>query len=473
MVDLTLVRERADRYRAGRPGARQEFWAAAFRPRLDLVVTTGMIRRNALRATLDSLDAQWYPNWQATVTCGPEQALLARLVVAAMPPRARRRLRVAAVPPPDIPAPDGQPVYRGQLEAGVVLRPDSLSILAPATLRDWPDVLQGPLSGEPGANLSLSLLRPARTAAPGGMARVERCLGTLKPGDTDLAVVAELTRPRLLLEPPAREPALPVGDGSAIATQLPARFARPAPTAVLVHVFYPDLLSELLTAARRIPQPTDLIVTNASGAVLDLPADLRARFANLGVLNVANRGRDILPMIELANAGWFEPYTAVLKLHTKRSQWRAAHELAGSGEAWRDALLTSLAGDSATAARCLELLRTDREVGLITAPGSLLGPDYWGRNEAATQALAQRLGIAFDLGSVQFPAGSMYWVRGTLLARLRDLRLTARDFPAEAGQTNLTLAHAVERVLGVMVTAGGQICLESLPPEYLPAPSPS
>ncbi len=41
------------------------------------------------------------------------------------------------------------------------------------------------------------------------------------------------------------------------------------------------------------------------------------------MLEVENRGRDILPLVSLVNAGYLDPYHVILKVHTKRSQWRA------------------------------------------------------------------------------------------------------------------------------------------------------
>jgi lipopolysaccharide biosynthesis protein len=98
-----------------------------------------------------------------------------------------------------------------------------------------------------------------------------------------------------------------------------------ARVAAVVHVYFPELLDEIITELESIPVQFDLIVTNATGSELTIDT---SRLENLGrstVLNVDNRGRDILPLVSVINADLLEPYELVLKVHTKRSDWREEH----------------------------------------------------------------------------------------------------------------------------------------------------
>ncbi len=227
--------------------------------------------------------------------------------------------------------------------------------------------------------------------------------------------------------------------------------------AVLVHVFYAELFPELLGALAQLPVPFDLIVTNASGRALtvdDGPLPLLNRAV---VLDVANRGRDILPMAMVVNAGLLDPYELVLKLHTKRSAWREDHpDFDGtSGAEWRAGFLDQLVGSRQRVEEILAAFARDRRLGILTSTGSVAGPEHWGGDEHLVGELLRRLQLGLEPRELRFAAGSMYWIRGFLLQGLRALDLSPLDFEPEHGLIDGTTAHAVERVIGVLAAEAG------------------
>ena len=239
----------------------------------------------------------------------------------------------------------------------------------------------------------------------------------------------------------------------------------PALVAVALHVYYAELLPELLEQLGHIPVPFDLIVTNSSGAPLSIPpavGNMRA----CRVLDIENRGRDIWPTVAAVNSGVLDPYLLILKVHTKKSAWRSGHaELDGDGDSWRDSFITQLLGSPKNVAEVLDAFRADRSLGVVTADGSVLGPEFWGDNEPTTHQLARRLGMTVEEQYLQFAAGSMYWCRGIVLQGLRSLNMSVEDFEEEAGQDNATTAHAVERLIGLVTSTAGLRTVErsSLP----------
>jgi lipopolysaccharide biosynthesis protein len=229
----------------------------------------------------------------------------------------------------------------------------------------------------------------------------------------------------------------------------------PSRVGVVVHAFYPELVGELLEQISIIPVDYDLLVTNATGTAIEIPA-VMGRLRNVRVLEVPNHGRDILPLIDLVNAELLDPYHVILKVHTKRSPWRSAHsDLAGDGDRWRAELLAALLGDRENVETILSAFAERPSLGLVTADQSVLGRDMWGDNEDRAANVLRRIELELNRARLQFAAGSMYWIRGFALQGLRSLDLTAADFETEAGQVNATTAHALERVIGVLLAEAG------------------
>ncbi|MCI2194027.1 MAG: glycoside hydrolase family 99-like domain-containing protein [Ancrocorticia sp.] len=229
---------------------------------------------------------------------------------------------------------------------------------------------------------------------------------------------------------------------------------RPARIAVVVHCYYAELLPDLFARLKHIPVDFDLFVTNASGEEISRP-ELN-RLGHYVVLDVENRGRDIFPMVQLVNSGVLDPYEIILKIHTKKSPWRASHgSLKGDGRSWRDELLASLLGSEEQVIRILDSFASDASLGLVTADGSIVGRDFWGGDQRIAEQLLRRLELSLEPDSLKFASGSMYWIRGFILQGLRALNLQSDDFDVEEGQVDGTTAHAIERIIGILTEEAG------------------
>ena len=218
---------------------------------------------------------------------------------------------------------------------------------------------------------------------------------------------------------------------------------------VVAHVYYPEVWFDIEDRLARIPEPYDLVVSLVEGRTEVLEPEIASRLPHAMIHRVPNVGRDLASLIELAGAGIFDGYDAILKVHTKRSPHRI------DGAAWRVALLDRLMPSPEGIRRIIELLRRDRSVGLVVPSASLHGPETWGSNQPLVEALAARVPFAFDPDMLRYPAGSMYWARPWVLRRLADLRLGREHFEPEASQVDGSTAHALERFVGVAAQASG------------------
>ena len=218
---------------------------------------------------------------------------------------------------------------------------------------------------------------------------------------------------------------------------------------VVAHVYYPEVWPDIEDRLSRLPEAYDLIVTLVRGRAESLERELGRRLPHAQIHHVDNHGRDFGPLIDLANRGLLHGYDAVLKVHTKRSPHRV------DGDAWRVTLLDGVLPSPEGVRRIVELLRTDRDVGIVAPTGHLKGSETWGSDLQLVEALAARFPFAFDPDALQYPAGSMFWARPWVLERLADLQLRAAHFSPEADHLDGSTAHALERFVGVVATASG------------------
>lgn len=220
---------------------------------------------------------------------------------------------------------------------------------------------------------------------------------------------------------------------------------RPAPKArpcAVIHVWYPELLEELVGTLRETGIAFRVVLTVPS----EKEAAVRAEVARLSLdaeLEVApNRGRDILPFLRVGRRLLDEGEEIVLKLHTKRSAHR------NDGADWRAELVGRLAAPT-RAKTILEGLSSNLDIGVV-APEGHVQPlaFYWGANTGNVEFLCSLMGIPDpDVENDTFVAGSMFWCRLSALIPLLDAPLSEADFAPEAGQVDGTMAHAVERVV--------------------------
>lgn len=234
---------------------------------------------------------------------------------------------------------------------------------------------------------------------------------------------------------------------------VPPPLPAPPHVAVVLHAFHLELLQEVRGYLEHIPFPVDLFVTTDT---LGKQQVVQACFSdwNRGTVEirvVPNRGRDVAPKL-VGFATVHDRYEYVLHVHTKSSSH--ASGLAG----WRGYLLETLIGSPEVVHGVFETFAQAPRLGML-APQHIdeLRPWIrWGANFETAEALAARMGFPLPRRApLDFPSGSMFWARGAALRPLLDLGLDFADFPDESGQTDGTLAHAIERLYFLVCEQAG------------------
>ncbi len=250
----------------------------------------------------------------------------------------------------------------------------------------------------------------------------------------------------------------------AAAPELRAERGQPPPgpawLGVAIHAFYPDLLDDILARLALTEIPVKLYVTAPLHAAHCVRSKLEAQAHPFSLFQTDNRGRDIAPFLVSLSALVRDGAPLLLKIHTKASEHLA------NGARWRQHLLDTLLSGGAPE-RALEAFSQDPALGLLAPDGHVLAfDDFLGTNAAPVTNLMHRLGIRqSDSEDVGFVAGSMFYARPIVFDRLIKSGLSAHDFSMERGEKDGTLAHAAERVVGLLVKQSGLRLSEISAPE--------
>jgi lipopolysaccharide biosynthesis protein len=222
--------------------------------------------------------------------------------------------------------------------------------------------------------------------------------------------------------------------------------------AVIVHLHYPDLWSEIVNSLARIEEHFSIFVTITKSALgIDpvIESRIKRDFPEAFVFNVENRGRDIGPLFFLLEKYTFLDYSVILKIHSKKSLHRP------DGNAWRDSIFESLLPAYEKICDLVSVFENDPKCGVALGRNEIKGRDFWGSNLPMADKICGGIGLEFDPARIVFPTGSMFWIRPFILERLLDLGIVHDDFSEEIGHIDGQLEHVVERLFGILVVAGG------------------
>lgn len=216
--------------------------------------------------------------------------------------------------------------------------------------------------------------------------------------------------------------------------------------AVILHLFYPELAEEF--KQQMAPIEADIWITIVDRSIQPLVERL---FPHAHIVLVPNRGRDIAPFLSVARIMGIEQYEFALKLHSKRSPHIQ------DGDHWRRKILSGLLPENFNLALFLSCLRSNPDIGVIAPPNHKY-KYYISENIGSNQHMLTRLetlaGVARKPKD-EFVSGSMFWFRPQAFLPLLELPIRTGDFEFEEGQIDGTLAHALERFIGIAVRSSG------------------
>jgi len=236
----------------------------------------------------------------------------------------------------------------------------------------------------------------------------------------------------------------------------------PAPRiCVIAHIFYDDMVDEIMSYVTNIPGSYDLVVTT------DTEAKRATILAGLVPYDIAqlevrvlgsNRGRETSAFLvgcrDLLAPG---RYDLICKVHSKKST-QDGHNI---GMLFKHHMLDNLLSSPTYVSHVLLLFAKDATLGMVFPPVVNIGyptlGHSWFTNRPAAVELAKDLGIhtRFDRSTPIAPYGGMFWCRPEALRAFTTREWEWDDFPDEAGWTDGGLPHVIERLYAYAVMNAG------------------
>jgi lipopolysaccharide biosynthesis protein len=230
----------------------------------------------------------------------------------------------------------------------------------------------------------------------------------------------------------------------------PARLLCNTKVAVVVHLFYPDLWREIVAWLRNIPIKFDLFVSVPRENAGALGALVLRDYPQAQVLQVPNVGRDVGAFLAVLPKVLAGNYSVLCKLHSKKGS--------AYPNAWRNLLLRGLLANKMLVTRILHAFARDPDLALVGAREVYLsGMTNTKQNGATIKELTQLLYPGQSIpGNWGFFAGTMFWARPDFLRPFTQCGDHMLSFETDNTKNDGQLAHALERVFGMLATVGGK-----------------
>ena len=225
---------------------------------------------------------------------------------------------------------------------------------------------------------------------------------------------------------------------------------------IQAHIFYNDLIFDIINKTNNIPVKFDLLISTTSIAIKENILKNYIKYSKSNkyeVILVQNMGRDILPLlIQLKNN--FKRYKYLCHIHSKKSL--TSPEI---GNKWRNYLFNNLLGNKEIVKEILSDFENMDKLGFIF-PETYY--DIINQSLILTkitkkymQYILNKLFNNYKIGNkLIFPAGNMFWARINAIYQIFEYNFNLYYFK-EKDLTNDSIIHGIERIWLYLVKING------------------
>lgn len=224
-------------------------------------------------------------------------------------------------------------------------------------------------------------------------------------------------------------------------------------TALVMHMYFPDLVEECYHYAQSMPENADIYITTNSEEKKEniLKTFKNLKCNKLDVRVVPNCGRDVGPfLVEFKD--YLMDYDLICHTHDKKVGQLKPGSI-GASFSYR--CFENVLKSKELVENIMQTFADHERLGILMPPPPNHGPYYitlgleWGMNFGVTKELADTLGIHVNMNEKKepiAPLGSVFWARPKALKKIFDHDWKYEEFPKEPIADDGTILHAVERI---------------------------
>lgn len=213
-----------------------------------------------------------------------------------------------------------------------------------------------------------------------------------------------------------------------------------------IHAYYTDDLAEDVQSYRAYHLAQRIVVTtDTEKKAEEIRAIMGAEGLDPEVVLVPNRGRDILPFMELFQDGGAAGSDEIwCHLHQKKSL-----STSDKGDVWRRFLMRILLGDETQISGAIARIG-EAGTGLVAPFDPFHVP--WNASRALLPKFAARLPGPMPGNPLLFPVGNMFWTRRPVVLAMNEVFGQNYPWPNEPIANDGTEFHLIERLWPAMST---------------------
>lgn len=218
--------------------------------------------------------------------------------------------------------------------------------------------------------------------------------------------------------------------------------------AIQAHVYFIDLLDDIINSINNIPVKYDLYITTTSEEnkkIIEEKVKLYTKANNFEILVMDNKGRDVLPFLNQIKKV-YKKYKYLCHIHSKKT-----NQNPNLGNNWRKYLYKNILGNEEIISEILFNFESNDNLGIIYPDNFYPITNYTiginNDNIRLTNYLLNKIFPFHKIGKETgyFPAGNMFWARIDAIHQIFEIDIED-DVPIERKQIDSTIIHAVERI---------------------------